>query len=380
MSTKPTDTAPDSFLFGAIELSKATWLVALQTTDLGQPSLHHIKGGDTDALIARLELTCKQHRKRTGRPLDIAVCYEAGYDGFWLCRVLEERGITCHVLDAASIEVNRRRRRPKTDRLDATKLVRVLMAWYRGERHVCSMVRVPSRDEEDLRRSHRERRRLVAEQIAHVNRIKGLLFAYGVRKLGCRCDRLVLDSLVTGDGRPLPTRLKAEVAREIGRFKLVRAQIAEVEAERDLGPTPCADSEAKRLRLLKLRGIGPTVAAILAREIFYRSFDNRRQVASYIGVAPSPYASGESERCPGISKAGNTFARYIMIEVAWLWLKHQPQSGLSRWYAQRTGGHSGRMRRIMLVAMARKLAVALWRYLEVGLVPDAAVCKEAAAA
>jgi transposase len=163
-------------------------------------------------------------------------------------------------------------------------------------------------------------------------------------------------------------------------LKLVKAQIAEVETERDLAPTPCVDSETKRLRLLKLRGIGPTVAAVLAREIYYRPFNNRRQVASYIGVAPSPYASGESERCPGISKAGNTFARYIMIEVAWLWLKHQPQSGLSRWYAQRTGGQSGRMRRIMLVAMARKLAVALWRYLEVGLVPDDAVWKEAAAA
>ncbi len=320
-----------------------------------------------------------QHRKRTGRKLRIVVCYEAGYDGFWLWRVLQARGITCHVIDAASIEVNRRRRRPKTDRIDAAKLVRVLMTWYRGEREVCSMVRVPTCEEEDLRRSHRERCRLIAEQTAHVNRIKGLLFAYGIRDLGCRCDRLVLDGLVTGDGRPLPERLKAEISREMIRLKLVQAQIGEVEKERDHAPSECAESEEKRYRLLELRGIGPTLASILTREIYYRSFDNRRQVASYIGVTPSPYSSGQTERSPGISKAGNRFARYIMIEAAWLWLRHQPQSALSRWYAQRTDGHTGRVRRIMVVGLARKLAVALWRYVETGLVPLGAIAKPSVA-
>lgn len=373
------DTSLDNTLFGAIELSKATWLVALQMADLEQPSLYRLKGGVVDSLVDKLELVQEQHHKRTGRKPRIVVCYEAGYDGFWIHRTLEECGITCQIMDAASIEVNRRRRRPKTDRLDAAKLVRVLMTWHRGERDVCAMVRVPTRDEEDLRRSHRERRRLIGEQTAHTNRIKGLLFAYGIRDFGCRCDRLKLDGLVTGDGRPMPTRLKSELLREIGRLKMVREQIAAVEKERDCAPTPCASSEQKRHKLLALRGIGPTLAAIMSREIYYRGFENRRQVASYIGLTPNPYSSGESERSHGISKTGNTFARYIMIETAWLWLKHQPNSALSLWYNQRTHGIAGRLRRIMIVALARKLAVALWRYLEKGLVPTGAIQKVAGA-
>ncbi|MCB1519144.1 MAG: IS110 family transposase [Hyphomicrobiaceae bacterium] len=365
----------DEIVFGAIELSKAKWLLAVQMSDLEQPSIYQLTGGDVDALIERLEAVEAQHRKRTGRTLRIVVCYEAGYDGFWLWRVLQARGITCHVIDAASIEINRRRRRPKTDRIDAAKLVRVLRTWYRGEREVCSMVRVPTCEEEDLRRSHRERCRLVSEQTAHVNRIKGLLFAYGIRNLGCRCDRLVLDGLMTGDGRPLPERLKAEITREMVRLKQVQAQIAEVEKERDTVEASSAESEPKRHRLLELRGIGPALASILTREVYYRAFENRRQVASYIGVTPSPYSSGQTERNSGISKAGNRLARYIMIEAAWLWLRHQPQSALSRWYALRTEGHTGRVRRIMLVGLARKLAVALWRYVETGLVPHGAITK-----
>jgi transposase len=342
-------------------------------TDLEQPSLHHIKGGDTAALLARLDTAREQHQKRTGKALRIIICYEAGYDGFWLWRVLEDRGITCRVLDAASIDVNRRRRRPKTDRIDAAKLVRTLITWCRGERDICSIVRVPTRAEEDIRHSHRERRRLVGEQTAHNNRIKGLLFAYGIRNLGCRCDRLQVDGLMTGDGHPLPDRIKAEVKREIVRLKMVQAQIAEVEKERDTAPDVSSPSEIQRHRLLALRGIGPTLAAILAREIYYRNFQNRRQVASYIGLTPSPYSSGDSERCSGISKTGNSFARYIMVEAAWLWLRHQPQSALSRWYAQRTSGQAGRMRRIMLIALARKLAIALWRFVEKSQLPDGAI-------
>jgi transposase len=356
-----------------------TWLLALQMTDIEQPNLYRLKGGDVDALVDKLELAQEQHQKRTGRKLHVAVCYEAGHDGFWLQRVLDACGVTCHVLDAASIEVNRRRRRPKTDRIDAAKLVRVLLTWYRGERDVCAMVRVPTRDEEDLRRSHRERRRLIGEQTAHINRIKGLLFAYGIRDLGCGCDRLRLDELVTGDNRPMPARLKAELAREIVRLKLVKDQIAAVEKERDFAATPCESSEQKRHKLLGLRGMGPTLPAILVREVYYRGFNNRRQVASDIGLCPSPYSSGESERSSGISKTGNTLARYIMVEAAWLWLRHQPAGELSLWYAKRTNGNTGRMRRIMLCALARKLAVALWRYLETGLVPTGATLKAGAA-
>lgn len=379
MSTKRTQVSLEQTLFAALELGKRSWLLALQMIDVEQPSLHQLKGGDAAALIARLQRARDQHAKRIGQDLKIVVCYEAGYDGFWLWRVLQDHGISCKIVDAASLEVSRRRRRPKTDRIDAAKLVRTLIAWCTGERDVCSMVRVPTREDEDLRRSHRERSRLIGEQTAHINRIKGLLFAYGIRDLKRRCDRLVLDDLKTGDGRPLPPRLRCEIEREIERLKMVQQQISAVEKERDCAPTPCLESERKRARLIAFRGIGPTLAAILTREVFYRSFENRRQVGSYIGFAPSPHDSGESERCSGISKAGNGLVRGVMIEAAWLWLYHQPQSRLSQWFTQRTAGHRGRIRRIMIVAMARKLAVALWRYLETGLVPEGAVWKAAPA-
>jgi transposase len=181
--------------------------------------------------------------------------------------------------------------------------------------------------------------------------------------------------LVTGDGRALPERLAREIAREIERLALVQAQIVKVERERDLAPTPCDATERKRHQLLRLNGIGATSAPILAREVYYRQFANRRQVASFIGLAPSPYDSGESRRSQGISKAGNSLVRAIMIQTAWMWLKHQPNSALSQWFHRRTEGQSKRMRCVMIVALARKLAVALWRYLELGLIPEGAIVK-----
>jgi transposase len=262
----------------------------------------------------------------------------------------------------------------KTDRIDVEKLLHTLIAWCRGERHVCSMVVIPSVEEEDLRRSHRERNRLVRERTAHINRIKGLLFAQGIRGINIksRYKTLTPANLVTGDGRALPERLGREIAREIERLALVQAQLAEVERERDQAPTPCEATERKRHQLLRLNGIGVASAPILAREVYYRQFANRRQVASYLGLAPSAYDSGESRRSQGISKAGNSLVRVVMIQTAWLWLKHQPQSALSQWFHHRTEGQSKRMRCVMIVALARKLAVALWRYLELGLIPHGA--------
>jgi len=366
----------ETTVFAALELSKGSWLLAIHSTDRSQPSMHHIKGGDVAGLLTRLNRASEQHKLRTRKEAKVVVCFEAGYDGLWLARWLEEHDVRCFVIDASSLEVNRRARRPKTDRIDAAKLVRTLMAWCRGERDACSMVRVPSREDEDLRRSHRERSRLVRERTAHINRIKGLLFAYGVRitNIRYRCDKIKLDELLTGDGHPLPPRLRSELDREIVRLKLVKQQIAEVEKERDEADASCSKSEAIRHRLIKLRGIGPAFAAILTREVYYRSFENRRQVGSYIGLTPSPHDSGQSETCRGISKSGNAMARSVMIEAAWLWLKHQPSSRLSQWYQQRTAGHVGRIRRIMIVALARKLAVAFWRFLERGTIPDGAIC------
>jgi transposase len=178
--------------------------------------------------------------------------------------------------------------------------------------------------------------------------------------------------LVTGDGRPLPERLGREISREIERLALVQEQFVEIERERDLAPTPCEATERKRHELLRLKGIGPTFAAVLSREVYYRRFANRRQVASYIGLAPSPYDSGDRRRSQGISKAGNRLVRYTMIQAAWLWIRHQPNSALAQWFRRRTEGESKRMKCVMIVALARKLAIALWRYVELGLIPQGA--------
>jgi transposase len=363
MTRFPAATSSDQTLYAALELSKNSWLLAIQFPDRDNPSLHPIKGGDADGLIAKLDAARERLAKVSGQVPKVILCYEAGYDGFWLARFLELRGVDCRVMDPASLQVDRRARRVKTDRIDVEKLLHTLIAWCRGERHVCSMVVKPSTEEEDLR-----------ERTAHINRIKGLLFGQGIRGINVKrhYKTLAPADLVTGDGRPLPERLGREIAREIQRLALVQEQLREIERERDLAPTPCQATERKRHQLLRLNGIGVASAPILAREVYYRQFANRRQVAGFIGLAPSPYDSGESRRSQGISKAGNSLVRAVMIETAWMWLRHQPNSALSQWFHQRTEGQSKRMRCVMIVALARKLAVALWRYLEHGLIPQGA--------
>jgi transposase len=184
---------------------------------------------------------------------------------------------------------------------------------------------------------------------------------------------LQIDKLVTGDGHPLPPRLASEITREIARLALIQEQIATLERERDQAPTPCKASEKKRLQLMSLNGIGAAIAAVMTREVYYRQFDNRRQVAGFLGLATSPHDSGDVGRSQGISRAGRGHVRGTMIQAAWLWLKHQPKSAITRWFVQRTAGQSGRIRRIMIIAVARKLAIALWRFLEQGLVPQGAM-------
>jgi len=327
--------------------------------------------------MAKLDAARDRVAKVTGKIPKVTLCYETGYDGFWLARFLEQRGIECHVMEPASLQVNRRARRVKTDRIDVESILHTLIAWCRGERHVCSMVVIPSVAEEDLRRSHRERDRLVRERTAHINRIKGLLFGQGIRGINvkARYKTLVPAELVTGDGRPLPERLSHEITREIERLAQLQVQIAAIEHERDTGPTPCVATERKRHDLLRLKGLGPALSSTLTREVYYRRFGNRRQVASYIGIAPSAYDSGDGHRSQGISKAGNRLARVAMVEAAWLWVRHQPDSALTQWFHERTQGQKGRIRRTMIVALARKLAIALWRYLETGLIPEGAVVK-----
>jgi transposase len=279
------------------------------------------------------------------------------------------------VVEPTSLLVDRRARRVKTDRIDAGTLLRALVADARGDRGVWRLVRVPTPEQEEARRLHRERRRLVRERVAHTNRIRGLLAAQGIFDLHpLRADRRErLDALVTGDGRPLGPASRRDILREIERLELVLSQLAAVEAERDA----VAAGDATIGKLMALRGIGPEIATVLAREVFYREFANRRQVAAYAGLTPSPFASGDRSRDQGISKAGNALVRTTMVEFAWLWVRYQPDSRLARWFVARAQGAAGRIRRIAIVALARKLLVSLWRYLTQDLVPDGAALKAA---
>lgn len=365
MTTTDAATEARETVYVAIELSKKTWVLGIAHPDRDRPSIHRVSGGNIAELVSRLRVAARNNRR-------ILVCYEAGYDGFWLARALAKMGIECRVLDPASIQVNRRARRVKTDRIDVLALLRALIATDRGERHVCAIVRVPSVEEEDARRSHRERQRLVRERTGHINRIKGLLFAQGIRDIKPKLRRTRIDfaALETAEGHPLPDRLRRELEREYARLSLIATQLREVEKERDTTDAQDPVVEQKRQLLVALHGVGATTAAILAREVFARSFASRRQLGSYLGLTPSAYDSGSTTRCQGISKAGNSWARRILIEVAWLWQKYQPASPLSHWYIQRTAGQSSRIRRIMLIALARKLAISLWRYVETGLVPE----------
>jgi transposase len=358
------------------ELSKAKWKLGLLLPGSQRLSCYTIAGGDLTALAQRLE-QARARASRAGKPVRIVSCYEAGFDGHWLHRWLTAQGVINYEIDPASIAVNRRARRVKTDRIDLDQLMRTLLAYLRGEPRVCSIVHVPTVEDEDRKRRNRERDDLIDERTAHTNRIKGLLHAQGVRNVMPLKPGFVasLDEMRTGDGHPLPAWLKAELMREHERLCLVSRQINEVEAgsRAALRAAKPGSSEAKTVMLAEFRGIGMVGGQKLVNEAFYRDFVNRRQVGAYFGMAGTPYNSGSREREQGISKSGNPRARKLAIELAWLWLRHQPDSTLSRWFHERVGNLKGRPRRIAIVALARKLMVALWRYLTVGLVPTGAV-------
>jgi transposase len=368
----PAVAAERATMFVALALSKSTWLVALHSPVADKVSQYRLAGGDITGLLALIARKRLQAETRLGQGVRILSCYEAGYDGFWLHRLLCARGIDNRILDAASILVDRRSRRAKTDRLDAAGLLRTVMALDRGASRVCRVVRVPSVAQEDARRRSRERTRLVVERGQHSSRIKGLLMTLGVRDFApARHDwQERLEGLRTPDGQGLPACLKAEITRECRRLHQVIAMIAEVEAEQK-----AALDEGQTTQLIRLRGIGLASATVLVDEVFFRDFRNRREVAGYLGLASSPWASGRVRRDQGITKSGNPRARRTPIELAWLWLRHQPDSTLAHWFRERVGTARGRMRRIMLEALARKLIIALWRYLSDGLVPEGAELK-----
>jgi transposase len=370
-STKQTS-APGG-LYMAFELGWNEWKLAFATGPADNPRLRSIGGRNTAAVLREIA----NAKKRFGLAADAPVysCYEAGRDGFWLHRFLGQRGVANLVVDSSSIEVNRRGRRRKTDRLDATKLLSMLIRWHQGEKKVWSVVQVPSVADEDRRQLHRELLELKAARTQHSNRIKGLLAACGLAVVGIDGHFVeTLDKLRTWDGQAVPPELRERLVREHTRWQLVDGQIKDLESERARRIRTSSDPAVGKVRqLLRLRGIGANSAWLYVMEFFgWRQIRNRKQLASLAGLTPTPYQSGNSDHEQGISKAGNRRLRTMAVEIAWCWLHYQPGSALSEWYQKRFGKGSSRQRRIGIVALARKLLVALWRLLERGEVPRGA--------
>ncbi len=369
------DTPVSGKLYLAFELSESEWKLGF-TVGLGQmPRLRTIKARHLEGLKREIE----QARVRFGLSKEAVVlsCYEAGRDGFWLHRYLDAQGINNLVVDSASIEVNRRYRRVKTDRLDVGKLLNMLVRYDQGETRVWSVVHVPKLEEEDQRQLHRELMSLKREQTHHINRIKGLLASQGIV---LEVKTRFLEEMQRArlwDGSCVPPALHTLLVREHERLRLVREQIRQVEATRKEALHSSCDPAIEQVRrLLQLKGIGMNSAWVYVMEFFaWRAFRNRRELGSLAGLAPTPYASGESSRERGISKAGNRPVRALAIEIAWCWLRYQPDSQLSRWYQRRFAKGGSRVRRIGIVALARKLLIALWRYVEEDILPEGAQLK-----
>jgi transposase len=366
-------------IYVAIELSASSWLVAARLPGIKKVRIYRLDGGDTIGLLKIIADLRSQTSTKLGMTVDLACCFEAGRDGFWLHRLLTANNIAAYVLEPTSILVNRRARRAKTDRLDAEGMLRVLANWLDGDRQVCSMVVVPTPEEEDAKRPHREREHLVQDKQRIENRIEALLFTQGIRgRPSLRSWARDVAELRTGDGRALGPRLLAELDRLRRQLVFVLELIRELETDRArvLEEAKADDAIVGKIVALQcIRGIGDNFAAVLTHEVFYRSFDNRRQIASYVGITPMPYQSGGMDRDRSISRAGNPRARTTMIQLAWLWLRYQPDSALAIWFRERVGTLQGRTRRISIVAMARKLLIALWRYVETGVVPEGVVLR-----
>jgi transposase len=347
--------------------------LALATGPADNPRLRTIAARNTQALLQEIA----KAKKRFGLADDAPVytCYEAGRDGFWLHRFLHSHGIHNVVVDSSSIEVKRRGRRRKTDRLDAAKLLSMLIRYQQGERQVWSIVQVPGVADEDRRQLHRDLLELKGERTQHTNRIKALLAGCGLALPTIDADfPKELAQLRTWDGQAVPTQLQQRLLREHERWQLVDQQIKDLDKERARRIRTAADASVDKVRqLLRLRGIGVNSAWLYVMEFFgWRQIGNRKQLASLAGLTPTPHQSGDSDHEQGISKAGNRRLRTMAVEIAWCWLRYQPGSVLSQWYQQRFGKGSSRQRRIGIVALARKLLVALWRFVERGEVPAGA--------
>jgi transposase len=371
------DNTPAAVLFMAFELSEKTWKLGFSIGHGQTPRERMLPARDAKRLLD--EITHAKARFGLPETARVVSGYEAGREGFWLHRFLQTQGIRNHVVDSSSIEVNRRKRRAKSDALDVRKLLTMLMRYEHGERQVWHVVNVPSMAAEDQRHLHRDLETLKQERASTTARIKGLLSSQGIRLTSLSKFPEQLDALRLWDGSPIPSGLRRRVLRVYAHHQFLSEQIAELEAERRalLHTSPEASIEKVR-QLMQLKGIGINGAWLLVMEFFgWRELKTRREVGGLAGVTPTPYQSGERAREQGITKSGNRHVRWMSTELAWSWVRYQPESALSGWFRERFGGGGKRLRRIGIVAVARKLLIALWRFLESGVIPEGAVLKEA---
>jgi transposase len=369
------DNLPQASLYLAFELGKNTWKLGFTIGVAQQPRERTIPAGD----VTRLQQEIARAKQRFGLPEDarIVSCYEAGRDGFWLHRYLVAHNVQNHVIDSASIEVNRRQRRAKTDRLDVRKLLRMLLRHIAGERKVWSVVRVPSIEEEDRRQLHRELLTAKQDRTRVINRIKGLLAGHGVQ-LALQGDvDAQLEQVHQWDGSPLPPALLSRLKRAWQQVGVLTTHIQTLEGQRRAVLRRSEESVIDQVcQLFTLRGIGVNSAWLYVMEFFaWRDLQTPKQVGALAGLTPTPSQSGESRREWGIAKAGNRHMRAMAIEIAWAWRRFQPDSALSQWYEHRFGHGSARLRKIGIVALARKLLIALWRFLKTGVLPEGTVLK-----
>jgi len=381
MNTEKTLTSQNNrfepYLYLAFELSQTQWKLGFTTGVAQRPRIRNITARDLHAL--QHEIQAAKQRFRLPADVSVLSCYEAGRDGFWIHRYLAKQGIQNLVVDSSSIEVSRRARRRKTDRLDVNKLLAMLIRDHCGEQKVWRVVHVPNAAAENARQLHRELMTLKSERTRHNNRIKGLLISQGI-SIAVKSDLPDrLETLRLWDGSRLPEELVMRLQREYQRWVLVNQQIDQLTAHRkELLKTSQRASVEQVRQLMRLKGIGVNSAWLFVMEFFsWRNFRNRREVGACAGLTNAPYQSGDTSRDQGIEKAGNRFIRAIAIEIAWSWLRYQPESKLSQWYQRRFGHGSKRQRKIGIVALARKLLIALWRYLETGTVPEGALLKAA---
>lgn len=361
----------------SFELSKASWKLALHDGKRDTPAIVTVKADHAEARLNEAMAAIETIKRKWGLPADtpVVVVYEAGQDGFWIARALQQRGVDVKVIDPASLPVQRQARRAKTDRIDAIRLVNSLRAWLRGERDTMHVVQVPSEQAEAQRQLVRSRGQLQKEITQHEDRMRKLLHTVGCwHAIGTHFEQQLAQGEVRcHNGEPLSAQLVARLRDECARLALAQRQLQALE-ETLVQQLP-APAQEKIARLSSLKGVGRVGAMRLVLELFWRSFENRRQVGACVGLVPQPYDSGESRVDQGISKQGNRRVRSLLIEMAWMWLRYQPDSALAAWFAQRTQGQNKRGKRVAIVAVARRLAIDLWKYLEHGLVPQGAAMK-----